>query len=77
MYQKQLKFANFYELPGEGVVAEFSNGNETFLFDIQGLQYRIIHLKQENRDAREEEKVLARLNSLNNSAKHSHALTQG
>ena len=77
MYQKQLKFANFYELPGEGVVAEFSNGNETFLFDIQGLQYRIIHLKQENRDASEEEKVLARLNSLNNTVKHSHSLKQG
>ncbi len=68
MYQKQLKFANFYELPGEGVVAEFSNGTETFLFDIQGLQYRIIHLKQENRDASEEERVLARLNSLNNAS---------
>ena len=77
MYQKQLKFANFYELPGEGVVAEFSNGNETFLFDIQGLQYRIIHLKQENRDASEEEKVLARLNSLNTISTHSHSLRQG
>lgn len=68
MYQKQLKFSNFYNLPGEGIVAEFTNGNETFLFDIQGLQYRIIHLKQENRNAGEEEKVLARLNSLNHSA---------
>ena len=70
MYQKQLKFSNFYNLPGEGIVAEFTNGNETFLFDIQGLQYRIIHLKQENRNAGEEEKVLARLNSLNHSALH-------
>lgn len=67
MYQKKLKFSNFYNLPGEGVVAEFSNGHETFLFDIQGLQYRIVHLKQENLDAGEEERVLARLNLLNKS----------
>ncbi len=70
MYQKQLKFSNFYNLPGEGIVAEFTNGSETFLFDIQGLQYRIVHLKQENRNAGEEEKVLARLNSLNYSSLH-------
>lgn len=68
MYQKKLKFSNFYNLPGEGVVAEFTNENETLLFDIQGLQYRIVHLKQEKLDASEEERVLARLNLLNGAA---------
>lgn len=61
---RKLLFLNFYNLPGEGVVAEFDNGEETVLFDIQGLQYQIIEYKKNGMDSSEEERILSRMKSL-------------
>lgn len=63
--KKNIVFSMFFNIPGEGIVAEFDNGNEAVLYDIKGLQYRIIERKKHQLETHEEEKVLAHLYELN------------
>ncbi len=60
-----LEISGFYNLPGEGVLVELrDNDDQTMLFNRQGLQYRIVHRKQQGIDTSAEEKALAQMNTL-------------
>lgn len=58
------EFTGLYNLPGEGLVAELVIDSKAHLFDRQGLQYRIVHMKQEGVIAEVEERALAQMNSI-------------
>ena len=60
----EFNFLNFYNLPGEGIVAEFDNGMESVLFDVKGLQYRIIENKKQGLDTSNEENILSKMKGL-------------
>jgi hypothetical protein len=45
-------------------VAEFDNGVETILYDLQGLQYHILEAKKQGVDTNYVERVLAQMKSL-------------
>jgi len=59
-----LKFTGLYNLPGEGIVAAFSENGETLLFDRQGLQHRIVTNKSSGEDTSVEEQALTQMNSM-------------
>ncbi len=60
-----LEIAGFYNLPGEGILVELrADDGDTMLFNRQGLQYRIIDLKQKGIGTSTEEKALAQMNTL-------------
>jgi hypothetical protein len=61
---KSYKFTQIYRMPGEGLIAEFRRGEQTLLFGLDGLQYRLLELRAAGSDTREEEKALAILNNL-------------
>ncbi len=58
------EFTGLYNLPGEGLVAELVVGTKAYLFDRQGLQHRIVHMKQEGVIAEVEELALAQMNAI-------------
>ncbi|HJP25697.1 MAG: hypothetical protein QF586_00630 [Arenicellales bacterium] len=58
------EFTGLYNLPGEGLVAELVVGTKAHLFDRQGLQHRIVHMKQEGVIAEVEELALAQMNAI-------------
>ena len=58
------KFTQVYQMPGEGLIVEFRRGDETLLFGLDGLQYRLMELRARGADTKEEEKALAILNNL-------------
>lgn len=51
-------------MPGEGLIAEFRQGHETMLFDIEGLQFRVLKRRSAGMDTSEEDKALAMLSNL-------------
>jgi hypothetical protein len=59
-----LRFSCLYNVPGEGLVAEFKCGTESLLFDRRGLQSRILLRKRRGEDTGVEEQALARMNAL-------------
>jgi len=60
-----LDIAGFYNLPGEGILVELRDNNgQAMLYNRQGLQYRIVDLKQQGIDTSSEEKALAQMNTL-------------
>lgn len=59
-----LEFTGLYNMPGEGLVAEFRRAGETMLYDRQGLQYRIVQLKRAGIDTTVEETALAQINAI-------------
>ena len=56
-------FSQVYQMPGEGLIAEYRRGEETRLFDIEGLQFLIVELRNSGQDTKEEERALALLSS--------------
>jgi hypothetical protein len=60
----KFSFSCLYNLPGEGLVAEFRLGADTLLFDKRGLQARIVERRRRGEDTRVEEEALARMNAL-------------
>ncbi len=60
---EKTELGDIYNLPGEGFVVELHQGNATYLFDKQGLQYRILQKKQRGLDAVVEETALLRINN--------------
>lgn len=61
---KPFKFTQVYRMPGEGLIAEFRQGDESLLFGIDGLQHRLVQRRAAGVDTGEEEKALAILNNL-------------
>ena len=51
-------------MPGEGLIAEFREGDNTRLFDVEGLRYRVLKRRSAGFDTTEEEKALAVLGAL-------------
>ena len=51
-------------MPGEGLIAELRCGNETRLFGLDGLQYRLVQRRNSGESTVEEEKALAILSNL-------------
>jgi hypothetical protein len=62
--QVKVEFTGLFNLPGEGLVAELKYAGQAMLFDRQGLQSRILDLKQKGLDTSVEESALARINAL-------------
>ena len=60
------EFTGLFNLPGEGFVAQLRNGDQSSLYDRQGLQYLILQRKQDGQDAEAAEQALARMNSVQN-----------
>ncbi len=60
----KVEFSGLYNLPGEGLVAEFRSEGESRLYDRQGLQFRILQLKQQGVDSSVEERALAQMNAI-------------
>ena len=58
------EFAGLFNLPGEGFVAQLRNSTGTVLYDKQGLQFLILHLKESGLETRAAEEALARINTL-------------
>ncbi len=61
------RFTQIYRMPGEGLIAEFRRGEETLLYDMDGLRYRIMNRRGSGEDTSEEEKALAVLGNLEGS----------
>jgi hypothetical protein len=61
------KFTQIYQMPGEGFIAEFRHLDNTKLFDLEGLRYRLLERRNSGDDTREEEKALAVLSNLDRS----------
>ena len=57
------RLVGIFSMPGEGLVVELGFADSTALYDKQGLQYRIIHRKQQGLDTSIEEKALSQINS--------------
>jgi len=65
-----MKFLELYSIPGEGLVAAFDDRGDTLLFDRQGLQSRIISLRQRGEDCSEEEAALSRMSAVSDLPEH-------
>ena len=65
-----LKYTGLYNLPGQGLVAAFDEAGETLLFDLQGLQYRILTKISNGHDTTVEEQALAQMNSIRTPAEY-------
>ena len=59
-----MKFLELYSVPGEGLIAAFEDLGDTLLFDRQGLQSRIIALRNQGRDSTHEELGLSRMSAI-------------
>ncbi len=59
-----VELGGIYSIPGEGFVAELLIQGGKYLFDRQGLMYRIIEKKKLSLDTEVEEVALARINNL-------------
>ena len=64
------KFLGLFNVPGEGFVAELSDGEKSALYDRQGLQYLIVDRKQKGLDAQAAAEALVSMNSLEGSLNH-------
>ena len=64
IHYQTMKFLELYSIPGEGLIAAFEEMGDTLLFDKQGLQSRIISLKNQGRDSSQEELGLSRMTSI-------------
>ena len=60
----QFRFQQIYQMPGEGLIAELRCGNETRLFGLDGLQYRLVQRRNSGESTVEEEKALAIFSNL-------------
>ena len=60
---EKTKLGDIYNLPGEGFVVELHQGSDTYLFDKQGLQHRILDKKRLGLDAAVEETALLQINN--------------
>ena len=58
------QFIGFFNLPGEGFVAQLRNQSGTALYDRQGLQHLILQRKQAMEDSAAAEQALAQMKSL-------------
>ncbi len=63
----RFRFTQVYRMPGEGLIAEFRDGDQTRLFDIEGLRYRVVSQRAAGGDTGEEERALAVLSNLQGS----------
>ncbi len=63
MGKNTLEILSIYNIMGEGFVVEMLEGEETKLFDRQGLQHRIIERGRLGLDTSKEERALAQINS--------------
>ncbi|MEN8712056.1 MAG: hypothetical protein ABF326_07660 [Arenicellales bacterium] len=59
-----MKFLELYSVPGEGLIAAFEDLGDTLLFDRQGLQSRIIALRNQGIDSTQEELGLSRMSAI-------------
>ena len=60
---EKTELGDIYNLPGEGFVVELHQGSASYLFDKQGLQYRILQKKQQGLDTAVEETALLQINN--------------
>jgi len=60
---EEIELGGIYTIPGEGFVVELHQADSTYLFDKQGLQFRIIQKKQKGLDTAVEEKALIQINN--------------
>ncbi len=60
---EEVELGGIYNIPGEGFMVELLLPRTTYLFDKQGLQYRIVKKKQQGYDASVEETALAQINN--------------
>lgn len=58
------QFTGFFNLPGEGFVAQIRIGGDARLYDRQGLQHLILERKQAGKDTSVLEKALIQMNSI-------------
>ncbi len=58
------RFTQVYRMPGEGLIAEFRGADDTQLYDVDGLKYRVLKRRSQGLDTSEEERALAVLGSL-------------
>jgi hypothetical protein len=61
---KSLQFTQLYRMPGEGLIAEFIEKDQTRLYDIEGLRYRVLKRRAAGLDTSEEDKALAIMSSI-------------
>jgi len=61
------KFLGLYNVPGEGFVAELCDGDNSALYDRQGLQYLILDRKQKGLNSDAAAEALMSMNSLEDS----------
>jgi hypothetical protein len=59
----KVELGGIYNIPGEGFVVELQMSDTSYLFDRQGLQFRIIDKKQKGYDTTVEENALAQINN--------------
>lgn len=62
------ELTGFFNLPGEGIVAQLRNKGTFSLYDKQGLQFLILDRKRRGEDTQVAEQALARINALQGSA---------
>ncbi len=63
LIETKIEILSLYNIMGEGFVVELRENNETYLYDRQGLQHRILDRKKNGIDTHEEERALAQINS--------------
>ena len=61
---EETELGGIFTIPGEGFVVELHQAGSTYLFDKQGLQFRIIEKKQKGLDTSAEESALFQINNL-------------
>ncbi len=59
----EVELGGIYNIPGEGFVVELKILDAAYLFDKQGLQYRIIEKKQKGYASTVEEMALTQINN--------------
>ena len=59
----EIELGGFYTIPGGGFVVELHQAGNSFLFDKQGLQYRIVQKRQHGLDSSVEEQALLQINN--------------
>ena len=67
-YSLMDELTGFFNLPGEGIVAQLRNAGTSSLYDKQGLQFLILDRKRRGEDTQVAEQALARINALQGNA---------
>lgn len=58
------RFTQIYRMPGEGLIAEFRDQDQTRLYDLEGLRYRVLSKRAAGADTSEEDRALAIMSAI-------------